>query len=992
MSSLNGSRVDLSRLRARLSEQRGPLYWRALEELADTPEFQELVAREFPRQASEWLDPMSRRRFIKLMGASLALAGLTACAHRPPETIVPYVRPPEEIVPGKPLFFATAMTLGGTATGLLVESHMGRPTKIEGNTQHPASLGATDAFAQASILSLYDPDRSQTINYLGEISSWAAFLGAMRTELDAQRQKQGAGLRILSETVISPTLAEQMRALLTSLPAAKWYQYEPVNRDNVRAGAQLAFGEDVNTIYRPEGADVVLSLGSDFLSCGPGNLRYARAFAARRRVTAGKMNRLYAIESTPTNAGALADHRLPVRPSRMEAYARAVAAALGVGTAAPVDQAHTRWIEALARDLNTRRGSSLVIAGDEQPPIVHALAYAINNALGNFGQTVLFTDAVEPAPAAHFSSLAELAREMEAGAVELLVILGGNPVYTAPADLAFAERLKKVKLRAHLSLYEDETSELCQWHVPEAHYLEAWSDTRAFDGSVTITQPLIAPLYQGRSAHEVIAAFTGEPDRAGYDIVRDYWRGQIGEADFERKWRRLLHDGVVPDTALPLRTVTLKTDWINLPQGSTQPDGAAGLELIFRADPAVYDGRFSNNGWLQELPRPLTKLTWDNAALISVRTAQRLGLRSEDVVEIKSQGRTLRAPVWVMPGQADDTVTLHLGYGRTRAGRVGTGTGVNAYALRITQAPWSVTGAQIVKTDARYALATTQLHHLMEGRNLVQASTLADYRNNPRHESEGGHHTGPARSLYPEYNYTGYKWGMAIDLNACMGCSACVVACQAENNIPVVGKTEVINQREMHWLRIDRYYGGNNLDNPDTYFQPMLCMHCEKAPCEVVCPVAATAHSSEGLNDMVYNRCVGTRYCSNNCPYKVRRFNFLQYSDFATPSLQLMRNPDVTVRSRGVMEKCTYCVQRINYARIEAEKEDRRIGDGEIVTACQAACPTDAIVFGDLNDAGSRVAKLKADERNYELLGDLNTQPRTTYLAAVRNPNPEIKD
>jgi molybdopterin-containing oxidoreductase family iron-sulfur binding subunit len=575
---------------------------------------------------------------------------------------------------------------------------------------------------------------------------------------------------------------------------------------------------------------------------------------------------------------------------------------------------------------------------------------------------------------------------MQAGAVETLLVLGGNPVYTTPADVPFAEALNRVAFRAHLSLYEDETSALCHWHVPEAHYLEGWSDGRAYDGTVSIQQPLIAPLYNGRTAHEILAALLGEP-RPSYDIVREHWRQQRPAGDFDAFWRQALHDGVMADSALPAKVPSLKGA---LP-GAGPAAGPAEFELVFRADPAAWDGRFANNGWLQELPKPLTKLTWDNAALISPAAAERLGVKNEDVVELAYHSRRVKAPVWVLPGQADGAVTLHLGYGRSRAGRAGTGIGANAYALRTAAAPWGGGGLAVKKTGERYRLATTQGHHSMEGRNLVRMATLAEFAQRPdvvRGPSD--HEVGHEPSLYPKHAYEGYAWGMAIDLNACTGCNACIVACQSENNSPVVGKDQVLLGREMHWMRVDRYYKGD-LEDPGTVHQPVLCMQCENAPCEPVCPVGATVHSSEGLNDMVYNRCVGTRYCSNNCPYKVRHFNFLQYQDDRTASLKLVRNPNVTVRSRGVMEKCTYCVQRINEARIRAKLEDREIADGEVVTACQAVCPSQAIVFGNINDPKSRVSQLKAHPLNYGLLTELNTRPRTTYLARLRNPNPALE-
>jgi molybdopterin-containing oxidoreductase family iron-sulfur binding subunit len=588
---------------------------------------------------------------------------------------------------------------------------------------------------------------------------------------------------------------------------------------------------------------------------------------------------------------------------------------------------------------------------------------------------------------------------MESGLVDLLVMIGVNPVYSFPADLNFRERLGKVGLRVHLGHYRDETAEWCHWHIPQTHYLEAWSDVRAFDGTISIIQPLLAPLYNSKSAHELLAAFSNQPNQTGHDILQAYWKTQWNASDFEKQWRTILHDGLMVDSALPVKTVSYKPNWEAL-NATASPLAPGSLEIQFKPDPCIYDGSYANNSWLQELPKPISKLTWDNAALISPATALRLGVSYSiarrggehgqvmvDMVELHYHGRVLKMPIWIQPGQPDDCFTVHLGYGRTRAGRVGNGAGFNAYALRVSTTPWFGTGLEIRKLNERYPLACTQFHHNLEGRDLVRTATLEEWE---RGKTNGKDSSAPLLSLYPDHPYNGNAWGMAIDMSVCVGCSACVVACQSENNIPVVGKEEVIHGREMHWIRVDRYYKGE-MDYPEAYFQPIPCMHCEKAPCELVCPVQATSHSSEGLNDMVYNRCVGTRYCSNNCPYKVRRFNFLQFTDEDTPSLKMLRNPDVTVRSRGVMEKCTYCVQRINSARIEAEKERRSIRDGEIVTACQAACPADAIIFGNIHDPNSRVTKWKAQGHNYALLGDLNTAPRTSYLSAVRNPNPEIK-
>ena len=995
----------LATIREKLKNTSGKEYWRSLDELADTPEFEELLHREYPRYAAVLDGSMNRRQFLKVLGASLALAGITACGvNAPVEKIVPYVSQPEQIVPGKPLYYASALTLGGYARGVLVENHMGRPTKIEGNPDHPASLGATDAFMQAAILSLYDPERSQVVTLNGQISTYDSFLRRLRAAIDEQRATKGAGLRILTETVTSPTLANQMKTLLATFPAAKWHQYEPATRDNTRAGARLAFGEYVETIYHFDRADVILSLDSDFLISEPGSLRYARDFAARRLVEPGQtqMNRLYVVESSPTITGAKSDHRLPLRAADIEGFARALANALGVQGIAGGQlsaQVPPKWIPALAGDLRRHPGRSIVIVGESQPPIVHAIAHAINATLANAGQSVIYTDPVEANPTDQIGSLRDLVADLANGKVQALVMIGCNPAYNAPADLPLRDYLPKAVLRVHSGLYYDETAALCQWHIPQAHELEAWSDARAYDGTVTIVQPLIAPLYGGKSAHELLAVLGDAPDTLGHDIVQNYWKSQNPSADFDAFWRKALHDGIVPNSASKTRTQALMKGWGDKPTAAlaSPATSQSSFEVTFRTDPTIHDGRFANNGWLQELPKPLTRLTWDNVVLVSPATAQSLQLEHElageggatrvSMVELRYSGRTLRAPVWITPGQPDDSVTVFLGYGRTQAGKVGTGIGYNAYGIRNSAAPWFDRGVELRKLDEKYEVASVQQHNLMEGRGLVRSATLEDFAKNPEFAKEGEPQNPP--SLFPRFKYEGNAWGMTIDLNTCIGCNACVVACQAENNIPVVGKDQVLKAREMHWIRIDTYYSGD-AKNPETYFEPVPCMHCEDAPCELVCPVAATVHSSEGLNEMVYNRCVGTRYCSNNCPYKVRRFNFLQFSDWNTESLKAMRNPDVTVRSRGVMEKCTYCVQRIDRARITAERENRPIRDGEIVTACAAACPAQAITFGNINDPNSRVAKQKASPRDYALLAELNTHPRTTYEAVVKNPNPEL--
>jgi molybdopterin-containing oxidoreductase family iron-sulfur binding subunit len=1037
--------MDLATVRDKLQSKTGKQYWRTLEELAGDPQFEELLHREFPRQApSEWDEGVDRRDFLKLMAASLAFAGLSGCGRTPEQYLVPYVKQPDGLTLGKPQFYATAMPFGADAIGLLVESHEGRPTKIEGNPDHPSSLGATNVFAQASVLNLYDPDRAQTVTKYGEIQTWSLFVQSAQALAATMNGTNGAGFRILTGIITSPTLAAEIQSLLTLFPKAKWHQWEPAVGDGAREGAKLAFGSYLNTVYRPEKADVILSLDSDFLGNGPGHIRYAKEFSRRRMLNerpksnpladevfpGTKMNRLYVVEPTPSVTGATADHRLPLRASEVELFARALAGKLGLGGLATLPGKNGDWLDAVAKDLQRHKGASLVVAGVHQPAEVHTLAHSINAALGNVGTTLYYTEPVEAHPMNHLESLRELCADIDAGKVETLLILSANPVYTAPHDFDFASKIKfdsrtnskKVKNTIHVSSHFDETSELCDWHVAESHYLETWGDARAFDGTLSVIQPLIAPLYHTHSSREVLAAFGDKPGLSDYDALRGRLKATNPSADFEKFWRKTLNDGLVAGPAYAPVAVSPKFNPASLGTVVSLSADYEPLEFIFRPDPCVYDGRFANNGWLQELPKPVTKLTWDNAALISPKTAEKLqvahnvawrggehGKVYSNVIDIALSNSKVTAAAWIVPGQADGVVVLPLGYGRKKAGYTGTNKGFNAYAVRTSGALWTASAptSAIKKTGEDYPLACTQYHFNMEGRQILATGTLDEYRKNPNFANEHSEAPPKALSLYngeAEFPYQRDKWAMAIDLNKCNGCNACVIACQSENNIPVVGKDQVMRGREMHWIRIDRYYEKSvksatndpssydeSLFNPQTFFQPVPCQQCENAPCEQVCPVGATVHSAEGLNDMVYNRCVGTRYCSNNCPYKVRRFNFLRFQDWETPQLKLLRNPEVTVRSRGVMEKCTYCVQRINNARIESEKLNVPIHDGAIVTACEQACPTEAIVFGNANDPNSRVAKLKAQQRNYTILGELNARPRTTYLAAVRNPNPELE-
>lgn len=990
-------------------------HWRSLTEQADPASARQYLARVEAALAPSMTET-TRRNFLRILGASLALATTEGCRNQPAEKIVPYVRQPEQIVPGVPLYFATCMTIGGVAAGLLVESHMGRPTKIEGNPRHPdvpaifwtgdptKAPGVSDIVSQAAILGLYDPERSQTVTRAGQISTWDAFVTALEPELKKQRDRQGSGIRLLSETISSPSQADMIRRLLTTFPQARWTQFDPINADNARAGAQAAFGRSVDTHIHVDKADVILSLDSDFLVAGPAHLRHAADFAARRDVTRAAernfaMNRLYAAESTLTLTGAKADHRIALRPSLVEELAVALAIRLGVDVRAatrpslPDDVRH--WLDVVADDLRQARGendesAALVVAGPWLSPRVHALVHAVNAALGAVGRTITYTEPVAVEAALQYPALRQLAQELRDGKVELLCILGGNPAYASPADIDFAGSMQHAPLRIRLGLYDDETSALCDWHIPAAHPLEAWDDGRSTDGTVSFAQPLIAPLYEGKTAAEVLSALLGQPGRTAYNIVKEYWRAQAhAPENFEVLWQTSLHDGVMANTALETLAVTPRAPANANETNDRQNDQLTDdeVELVLRPDPTLYDGRFANNGWLQELPKPFTKLTWGNAALIAPALAARLGLKGGDVIELRDGERSIETPICVTPGLPDRVVTLHLGGGRQRGAQVAAGVGVNVYALQSSASPWRVSRAKLRSHGRRETLACTQSHHWMNSRDLIRTGTLAEARENPagfapREETR-------LTTLYPPHEYNGHKWGMTIDLNRCTGCNACVLACQAENNIPVVGREQVERGREMHWIRVDTYYEGDTAA-PQVAHQPVPCMHCENAPCEVVCPVGATVHDNEGLNEMVYNRCVGTRYCSNNCPYKVRRFNFLQYSDLTTPTLKLLRNPEVTVRNRGVMEKCTYCIQRISAARIQAELRDGAIEDGQLASACQAACPSQAITFGDLNDSGSRVARLAADPLNYALLAELNTRPRTTYLPVVRNPNPAL--
>jgi MoCo/4Fe-4S cofactor protein with predicted Tat translocation signal len=1001
--------MTLAEVREQLKGKKGKRYWRSIDELAGTPEFEAAVAKEFPDQAQEWVDPVSRRGFMKLMGASLALAGMAGCTKQPDEPIYPYVKAPEDLILGKANYFATAFPFATGGVPLLVKSDAYRPIKVDGNPDHPYNQGSSDVFTQGSLLDLYDPDRSQKATLRGNAAEWADFYAAYRERLNTGKANGGEGIYFLSTSFTSPTLQRQWSEAQKTYPKAKLIQYDP-------ALAGTAFSKGFSPQYSLEQADVIVSLDADFLSGAsyPGSHKLIRDYAKRRKLADGDktMNRLYVIESTPTTTGMKAEHRLGLRASEVPAFAAALAAAVGVskiegrGYAWTAEQ--TKFLNALARDLKASAGKSVVIPGLYHDPSMAALAVAMNQALGNVGKTVSLSGDSGATPSDQLADMKTLVADLNAGKVDWLIMLNSNPVYDAPADLEFKTALGNAKVSAHLGSHVDETGLEAIWHVPAAHYLESWSDVRSYDGTVSIVQPLIEPLYGGRSAHDVIQAMLDEPQTSAYEVVRATHKSAI-KGDFEQGWRKALHGGWIDGTAYAgeLRPAAFEF-------GPSNPSAKDAFEIIFRPDPNVYDGRYSNVGWLQELPKPVTNLSWDNAALVSGATLTKLGVEEGDIVEITVAGRKVKAPIVWAAGHPDNSATLYLGYGREAAGRVGSGTGFNAYSIRTSDAPFYTTGS-IKKTDGKWGVAITKSHfqdhrgkmaggkgdgnyslewNEAEERGIIRSATLEEYKANPGFAVTGDEqHTKVEyeTTLFPNWEYKDNAWGMSIDLNSCTGCNACIVSCYAENNIPVVGKQQVRIGRNMQWLRIDTYFEGD-LAAPRAHFQPMACQHCENAPCEQVCPVGATVHTPEGLNTMVYNRCVGTRYCSNNCPYKVRRFNFLLYSDYESESLKLMRNPDVSVRSRGVMEKCSYCMQRIQEAKIDADKENRAIRDGEIVTACQQACPASAITFGNINDKSSKVAKLRASERSYSVLADINTRPRTQYLAAVLNPNPELAE
>jgi MoCo/4Fe-4S cofactor protein with predicted Tat translocation signal len=1012
--------MTLEAVREKLKNVRGKKYWRSVDELANTPEFQAAVEKEFPGSPHAWGDDVSRRGFMKFMGASAALAGLAGCTKQPNEPIYPYIKQPEDLILGKPNYFATAFPFVTGAVPLLVKSDQYRPIKIDGNPEHPYNQGSSDPFTQATLLDLYDPDRSQHVTFRGENREWAEFAVEFRNKVIST--KDGTGIYFLSETITSPTLARQWKEVQAKYPKLTLVQYDP-------AIAGTAAVSSPHLQYSLADADVIVSLDADFLSGAsyPGFHKLVREYAERRKDPL-KLNRLYSIESTPTTTGLKAEHRLGLRASEIPAFTAELAKAFGVLTADPPaynwTEEQKKFLAALVKDLKAHAGKSVVIPGLYQNPSVYELAFSINGALKNPGKTAHWgSDSDNVHSVDPIGDLKALVADLNAGKVDWLIILNANPIYNAPADLEFAAAFEKAKTLAHLGSHVDETGQNAQWHIPAAHFLESWSDARTYDGTVSIVQPMIDPLYGGKTAHHFVQAMLDEPGLSPYDAVRETWKPVI-KGDFETGWRKALHAGWIEGTAYDaydhldtggmqgIQKYLAAHPNLQWPHKTPVPSSKDALEIIFRPDPNVYDGRWANVGWLQELPKPVTNLSWDNAALVSGTTLTKYGLEEDDIVELSVNGRKVNAPVIVAPGHPDNSVTVHLGYGR-QTGRVAGGAGFNAYLIRTSDAPFYAVGS-MKKVPGKWGVAVTKSHfqdhrpklfggkgsgnnsleadEAINERGIIRYATLAEYKADPGFANEGETHptTDKSNTLFPNWEYKENAWGMSIDMNSCTGCNACIVGCYAENNIPVVGKQQVRIGRNMQWLRIDTYFEGD-LAAPRVHFQPMACQHCENAPCEQVCPVGATVHTPEGLNAMVYNRCVGTRYCSNNCPYKVRRFNFLLYSDFETESLKLMRNPDVTVRSRGVMEKCSYCVQRISAAKIEADKENRAIRDGEIVTACQQACPAQAISFGNINDKQSKVAKLQGDERSYQVLADLNTRPRTKYVAAVLNLNPELE-
>jgi molybdopterin-containing oxidoreductase family iron-sulfur binding subunit len=948
----------------------GGRLWRALEELTGSPAARQAQEAEFFR-AFEGVTETGRRQILKAMGASLALAGLAGCSAAPHPDALPYVTQPGEDVLGTPRAYASAVTFGGYAQPVLGVTYEGRPVKLEGLPEHPACEGATDAFTQAALLGLYDPDRSKGPRRMGRPGDWAAFDVAMvenAARLDARR---GEGFRLLTGATSSPTFARQIGEMMQRWPLARWHVFEPVGQDARYEATRLAFGRPLELQPRLDAARVIVSFDEDVLGPGPHQVRNARAWSrARRAFQQGQGEaRLLVAEPAPSLTGAMAADRLIASADEVELMLVALAARFGLG-APPAVQLTARqgqWLEAAAVALQSNPGAGLVLAGPFCDPAVQALALQLDARLGAIGKTLAFTEPVLLSPPDGSRSLEVLAADLAAGRVDTLAILGANPAYAAPADLAFAAAMQKARLRIHAGLHFDETAALCHWHVPLEHELETWTDARAVDGRPSLVQPLVKPFYSVRARPVVLENLQGRLGGDARAILLATWADRLGgEAD--PRWKGALARGFLDEPAAEVTPTPLAP-----PAVGPRPR-PAGLTVLIRPDPTIWDGRFADNPWLQELPKPFNKLTWDNAVLISPGLAAQLGLANGEVVRLAAPGRAVEGPVWITPGLERRTLVVHLGYGRRIPGQLGDGRGYDAYTIKTTAAPWRLEAATLTPAGRKVALASTQLHTALQGFDFVRTA--------PRSAVAPGPPKPPPPSFYPPKLSGSPQWGMAIDTDTCIGCNACVTACDAENNVPMTGKDQVLNGREMHWMRIDQYHAGPPED-PALFNQPVPCMHCEQAPCEMGCPVGASVHTHDGLNMQVYNRCVGTRTCSSFCPYKVRRFNWFDYTLHDPPELRAARNPEVTVRSRGIMEKCTYCVQRIEKARIAAKVEDRPIRDGEVVTACQQVCPTEAIVFGDVSDPESRVSKLKAQQRNYALLEEVNTRPRTTYLARL---------
>jgi molybdopterin-containing oxidoreductase family iron-sulfur binding subunit len=923
---------------------------------------------------------LDRRAALTALAGGLALP-LVGCS-KPYEEIVPYVDVPERMVPGDPLYFATTLPLAGYGRGVIVKSIDGRPLKIEGNPRHPASLGATDLFAEAEIMSLYDPDRSKAPHKNATIISWSAISSLLQKQMATEKKRQGGGLRLVTGRITSPTLLRQIANLLEQYPAARWYRYEAVHDDAAAEGARLAFGRPLDAIPRFNKAAVIVSLGADPLGAGPAQIVSAHSFAETR----GKNHaRLYAVEATWSLTGANADHRLTLHPGLIRNVALRIAAKFGMTAVnADLPARAASLVEVMANDLISNRGRAMVLAGPAQDAEVHALCHWINAQLH---APIDLIPSVDPHAQTHADSLAALARDLHTGAVETLIVVGANPAYDTPGSLNLAEAIRAVQFSVHADVYANETAAQTQWHVPLSHALESWSDLRACNGTASIVQPLIRPLYDSRSAHEVLSLLAGEDAASSYDTVQQTWRSDHG-GSFDNWWRQALHDGIVPNSApspAPAQPTLLQIK----PAEATQTPC-----LVITPDPSIWDGTYANNAWLQECPEPLTKTVWSNYFDLSPHDAASLDLSAGDTIELTGVDGSVHGPVRIRPGQADGVISTTLGRGRTRAGAVGNAIGFDINPLRPPNLGWCVDNVTPTKSSNSQDVLSLQQHFTLKGKaeDLFPSLTLAalaDGKTPPNH-AYLDHPT-----LNPVRHDDTYAWAMVIDTSACIGCNACVVACQIENNVPIVGPEEIAKGRDMHWLRVDHYTVS---ENARPGFQPVPCMHCEHAPCEPVCPVEASVHDAEGLNVQVYNRCIGTRFCQANCPYKVRRFNWFgyadgqEYADLGSASMKDARNPDVTVRARGVMEKCTYCVQRISRARRTAEKDHRDIADGEVITACQAACPTRAITFGDKNNPKSEVSRLKNEQRHYALLGELGTRPRTTYLAQVRNPNPALTE